>query len=303
MNASEDALAILRSLDTDMLSGAGRGRVRVLLSLLRPLPRPLAEPVLVTLAVLDGLCRRARLRRALTWAADRGARGSNRWRIALALLANHGRFVAREALVGVGDASDLTRDVLVVGREHLPASGGALLLGFHLGPPKTWLALRALGFPVRFAGRLEAAVRDPRWRACLESGDLVRLPEGDPRTRLAGLLRIRQLLQHGALVYVTADGPFGSEAFRIDLAGGPLVVRSGWLALRRSTGVPTLPVLTYCDGRRRVIVIHPPLPVPADDALADRAACRMALTPLVEAYVDRHPTQCRWLAMPRWRRR
>jgi hypothetical protein len=104
----------------------------------------------------------------------------------------------------------------------------------------------------------------------------------------------------GALVYVMADGPFGREAFRIDLQGGPLVVRVGWLALRRATGVPTLPVLTHREGNQRVIVIHPPLPDPDGDAVRDAAACRAALTPLVDAYVRRFPTQCRWVAIPRW---
>jgi lauroyl/myristoyl acyltransferase len=279
----------------------GPARLRPLMRLLRRFPFPVTERVLAALAVADGCVRRGRFRRASAWAAAQGATGWDRRRIALALLANHGRFVAEEALLGVECADDLRRGVVIAGEEHLRAvSGGAMLLGFHLGPPKTWLVLRALGYPLRFAGRLETAARDARWQASVDAGDVIRLPDGDPHARLPGLHRIRNLLRDGALVYVTADGPFGREAFRIDLQGGPLAVRVGWLALRRATGVPTLPVLTHREGNQRVIVIHPPLPGPDGDAVRDAAACRAALTPLVDAYVRRFPTQCRWVAIPRW---
>lgn len=288
-------------IDVDMFHGPAR--LGPLMQTLRRFPFPLTARMLAAMAVADGFVRRRRFRRALSWAANRGATRWNRWRIALALLANHGRFVAEEALLGVECIDDLRRGVVVIGDEHLRAiSGGALLLGFHLGPPKTWLVLRALGYPLRFAGRLETAARDSRWQAALDAGDVIRLPDGDPRARLAGLYQIRNALRDGSLVYVTADGPFGRRAFNIDLQGGPLVVRSGWLAVRRATGVPTLPVLTHREGNRRVIVIHPPLPDPAVDAARDADACREALTPLIDAYVRQFPTQCRWVAMPRWSR-
>jgi lauroyl/myristoyl acyltransferase len=279
----------------------GPARLGPLMGLLRRVPFPITERILAALAIADGVVRRGRFRRASTWAADRGARGWERWRIALALLANHGRFVAEEALLRGEGPDELRRRVVVLGEEHLRTlSGGAMLLGFHLGPPKSWLHLRALGHPVRFAGRLETAARDRRWQPFLDAGIAIRLPEGDAGARLRGLHRMRGLLQDGALVYLTADGPFGHEAFRIDLRGGPLIVRAGWLALRRATGAPTLPVFSFREGNRRGIVIHPPLPRPDGDAVRDSAACRAALTPLVEEYVNRFPTQCRWVAMPRW---
>jgi lauroyl/myristoyl acyltransferase len=269
--------------------------------LLRRLPLSLAEPVLSALAIGDGLINRKRFHQASSWAAAHGATGWARWRMGLSLLAKHGRFVAEEALLGVKSIDDLRRHVAIVGDEHLRAvSGRAMLVGFHLGPPKTWLRLRALGYPVRFAGRLETAADDPQWQPSLDAGEVIRLPDGDPRARLRGLYRIRHLLQDGALIYVTADGPFGREAFRIDVPGGSLIVRVGWLAMRRMTGVPALPVLTHCDGTRRVIVIHPPLPDPDADAARDAAACQAVLAPLVDTYVRRFPTQCRWIAMPRW---
>jgi lauroyl/myristoyl acyltransferase len=293
------AAADFGSIDADMFHGPAR--LRALVWLLRRCPRPLAEGLLATLAVVNGLARSARFRQASAWAAKRGATGWERRRLALAVLANHGRFVADE--MRLGDAGTRRDDIVVIGEEHLRAvSRGAILLGFHLGPPKTWLSLRALGYPLRFAGRLEVAVRDSRWQAALDAGEVIRLPAGAPEDRMRSLLQIRNFLRDGALIYVTADGPFGREAFRIDLPGGPLIVRAGWLALRRATGVPTLPVLTYREGHRRVIVIHPPLAAPESDPVHDAARCREALAPLIEDYVRRFPSQCRWLAMPRWSR-
>lgn len=279
---------------------AGPAKLRRLTSMLRALPIGVTENVLAGLAIVDGAAR-GRYRRAAAWAAAQGATGWAGHRLALAVLANHGRFVAEEALLGMDSTAALARDVVLHGADRLIAQpDGALLLGFHLGPPKTWLRLRALGYPVRFAGRLQASVGDPRWQAAIEAGTVIRLPDGDAPSRLAGLLQMRRLLRQGALVYVTADGPFGREAFRVDLPGHPLIVRHGWLALRRATGAPTLPVLTWRDRGRRIIEIHPPLPAPLADAAADAAACRAQLTPLLAGYVRTHPAQCRWVAMPRW---
>ncbi len=288
-------------IQSDMFRGPAR--LRHVTRVLRRLPRPAAEGILAAMAVGDGLIRYGRFRRAAAWAAAQGATGWNRPRMALALLANHGRFVADEAMVGISSSDDLTRDVVIEGAEHLQRlSAGAILLGFHLGPPKAWLVLRAHGYPVRFAGQLESAGHDARWRRILDAGDAIRLPDGDVRARLRSLHRIRNLLRDGSLVYLTADGPFGRESFRLDLPGGPLVLRLGWLALRRVTGVPVLPVLTHRDRHQRVIVIHSPLPDPDGDPQRDAASCQAVLAPLVERYVRRFPTQCRWLAMPRWQR-
>ncbi len=279
----------------------GPRRLRPLSRVLRHVPQPLAESILAAVALGDGFVRFGRFRGASRWAAAQGATGWARRRMALAVLANHGRFVAAEAMLGVARLDDLSRDVDVVGAEHLRARHGALLVGFHLGPPRTWLTLRALGYPVRFAGRLTYAARDPAWTQALASGAVVRLPEGEPGERARALYGIRRLLRNGGLVYVTADGPFGREAFQVQLPGGPLAVRTGWLALRRHAGVPTLPVFVHREGRRRVIVVHPALPEADADAARDAEVCREVLTPLVREYVARYPTQCRYLALPRWR--
>ena len=149
------------------------------------------------------------------------------------------------------------------GAEHLPAPGtGAILLGFHLGPPRMWYHLRTLGYPVRLGGALVTSIQDRRWQGLIDRGEVVHIPGGATAGRLPGLFQIRELLRRGEMVYLAADGTYGREAFRVELPGGPLIVRTGWLALRRMTRAATLPVFIHRDGRRRVIVIHPPLPAP-----------------------------------------
>jgi lauroyl/myristoyl acyltransferase len=279
----------------------GPTRLRPLMPVLRRIPAPPARWMLAGLAIADGLCRRQRFRLASTWAAAQGRRGAARWRLALAILANHGRFVADEAMLGVRELNELRLGTEIRGAEHLRAADpGAILLGFHLGPPRTPYILQAFGYPVRSAGRLEDARHEGQWAGAVEAETAIRLPAGAALERAHGLHRIRNLLRHGALVFLTADGPFGREAFRIDLPGGPLVVRIGWLALRRLTRAPTLPVLTYRDNNQRVIVVHPPLPTPDPDPARDAAACHAVLTPLLETYVRRFPAQCRYLAFPAW---
>jgi hypothetical protein len=272
-------------------------RLRHVEGWLRALPRPLSEAILATVAVSDAFLHPRRFRRARAWAAAQPGSRRAPWRLALALLANHGRFCGDEALVGRSSWTTLRRETVLEGAENLPVREGAILLGFHLGPPRTWLRLRALGYPVRMAGDLVTSVRDTRWAPVIEARDVVRLA-GKPRERLAGLHQIRGLVRQGALVYLTADGPAGREGFRIDLPGEPLVLRQGWLALRRLAHVPTVPVLAHRRGNRYVITVHPALPPSRSDPDADIGLCRAVLAPLVEAYVRQFPEQCRYLAFP-----
>jgi len=275
-------------------------RLRHLVRVLRPFPRRLSETILAGAAVVDGLVRPTRFRNARTWAAAQPGTNGRPGRLALSLLANHGRFCAEEAFLGVSSFEDVRRDVVLEGRDHLDIAGGAILLGFHLGSPRTWYRLRILGYPVRPATRLEGSVGDARWSEALAARDAIRLPGGAPQNRMRGLYQIRDLLRDGAWVFLTADGPFGREAFRVDLPGGPLVLRRGWLALRAMTGVPTLPVLSHRNGQRHVVVVHPALPPPTGDLGRDAAQCRAVLMPLVESYVRKFPAQCRYLALPPW---
>jgi hypothetical protein len=275
-------------------------RLRPVAPVLRRLPLRATEGLLAALSVGDGLFRRSRFRDALQWAAFRRAGPWGRRSLALALLANHGRFVASELLLDDERARKLRARTRLIGKDHLPPGPeGALLLGFHLGPPRTWLLLRAFGYPVRFAGSLQGASGNSRWTAAVDAGEVIPLLGGPPERRMNALHLARGLLRDGGWICMTADGPLGREAFRIELAGAPLIVRTGWLALRRVARVPTLPVLSYESGGERVLHVHPPLPQVDDDLAADTEACRRALTPILEDYVQRFPAQCRWLAIPR----
>jgi lauroyl/myristoyl acyltransferase len=209
-------------------------------------------------------------------------------------LGHHGRFIARRVLLGVRTPEDLGRHVVVTGGEHLAdISTGAILVGFHLGPPTVAVALRAAGYRVTWLGRPRRSRSWSRdaWRRFQQPGDTLTL-----LTEAGGegvvLYRARRLLLDGGTIYVLADGQSGREAFRVALPGGLAYIRSGWFALRRQCGVPVLPVLTHLEGRTHVITIYPPLPAPIADAGADLEVCREALTALLEGYVRRFPEQC-----------
>lgn len=274
---------------------------RHVLAALRHAPAPLTTGVLAGLALADGIVRRGRFARAHAWAGAQGYRGWGRTRLALALLANHGRYVAQEAMVGLDSEDAVRQESVVRGVEHLAGAGagGALLLGMHVGPPRAWLMLRAHGVPVSFAIRATAG-RGSRWDAWRREGVVVPLPYGAPETRVQGLYTLRRLLADGRYVFLAADGPFGGELFRLDLPGFTPVVRTGWFTLRRQLRLRTIPVLAHEEGTRRVVTIHPPLPLLADDEEADKAACRAVLTTVIGDYVRRYPSQCRYLAFPRW---
>jgi lauroyl/myristoyl acyltransferase len=286
------------AMQADMFSTSPR--LAPVLPLLRVVPRTASSVVLAALAIADGVVR-GRFAEARDWAAGLGhGRWKSRW-TALRLLANHGRAIADEAMLGVCDPVEDAASMAIEGADRLRAvTSGALLLGFHLGPPRIWLGLRAAGLPVRMVARFEESRRDARWAGLIEAGEVIALPR-DEAGRLQALYRIRSLLANNALVCIPADGIYGREAFRIDLPGRPMIVRGGWLALRRQLRVPVFPVLARAEGRRRVVTIHPPLPPVQRDAAADVAHCRDALAPLLADYVGRYPTQCRYLAFPPWK--
>ena len=113
-------------------------------------------------------------------------------------------------------------------------------------------------------------------------------------SRVQGLFTLRRLLARGGFVFLTADGPFGGELFRLDLPG------LGWFTLRRQLGLRILPLFAHEEGAQRIVTIHPPLPAPTGDEAADKAACRAVLTAMLGDYVRRYPSQCRYLAFPPW---
>jgi lauroyl/myristoyl acyltransferase len=266
------------------------------------LPRPFGEHAMAGFALAHALARPRRLRRAVRWASAQCTGGWPRGRLVVSLFLHHGRLIAQDALVGIRHPDALRRALEVRGLAHLDAVApgqGAILLGFHLGPLGSWFALRTLGRSVAFVGRPELLGLWPHsaWlRPLMRPEDCTSISGHGPTGRLQGLCRARQLLEAGRTIFIAADGPFGAEAFRIALPGGPAVIRGGWLALRRLTGAVTLPILSHREGRRWVLTVYPPLPGPDPDRARDLAACREILAGLLHDYVRRFPEQCRWLA-------
>jgi lauroyl/myristoyl acyltransferase len=274
---------------------------RGLLRALHALPAPWTEGILALGALAQGLIRPSRRRRAYEWASSHSAGKDGAWHLACALLAERGRFLAAATQVGVRDPEALRRRMILDGTEHLEDAakrGGTLLVGFHLGSAATALALRVAGYRVVFTGR----GKGPLWPKA-PARWIVPPPEDiiqwtDLTSRVAALRRIRRRLVARDAVYMAVDGD-GREAFTIPMPGGGIVVRSGWLALRRDVSVTTLPVLAHTEGSQLRVRIHPPLPEPTADLSADIANCRDHLTPIIEEFVGRFPEQCFMLALGR----
>ena len=263
------------------------------------LPWPWGEDLLAHLFAAVALVRGSRRRAAIAWSSQQPGRRA--WRLALAVSAFRGRWVARSSLLGIRRPGDLRRQVAVHGEEHLAAApGGAILLGFHLGPPNVDVGLRILGHRVAWLGsarRSRAWSRDA-WRPLLDPKD--NLCPSDTNWFWPGYLyRARRLLLDGGALFILADAWDGREVFRVPLPGGhPLIIRAGWLTLWRQTGARVLPVTTHLEGRVQVITIHAPLPTPGPHDADGPSAWPDILCSLVKDYVRRFPEQCPVLPFP-----
>lgn len=273
--------------------------VWALIIALRPLPWPWGEDILAAIFAARAALPTRRARQALAWAAGQPPGRLAPRDLARALCASHGRFVARSALLGIRDARTLRRLVAVRGAAHVAAGErGTILLGFHLGPPNAYVGLRAAGVPLTWIGGRGAS---RAWahdlRARYQTDREAAFFGAEPGRWVQRLHRALQLLLDGNHVFISADGE-GREAATIALPGGPLTLRSGWLALRRATGAAVVPVLSHLEGRTQVVTVHPPLPERCADGAADLEACRGALAAVIGDYVRRFPEHCYSLAFP-----
>jgi len=262
------------------------------------LPWPWGEDGLARLFAAAALVRGSRRRPAIAWASQQP--GHRAWRLALAVAAFRGRWVARSALLGVRGPDDLRRRVVVDGEEYLAGvPGGTILLGFHLGPPNVDVALRTLGRRLAWLGSIR---RSPAW-----SREAWR-PFADPRDNLCPpdvesfwpgyLYRARRILLDGGTIFTMADAWAGREVFQVALPGSAVSIRPGWITLWRQTGARVLPVTTHLAGRAQIITIYPPLQAPGTDGGDGLDAWRDTLGSLVKDYVRRFPEQCPSLAFP-----
>ncbi|MGH7534999.1 MAG: hypothetical protein ACREMG_05380 [Gemmatimonadales bacterium] len=246
------------------------------------------------LFVVRAFVRWSRLRMGLRWASSQRSGAWRRWRLALAMLAHQGRWIAQSALLGVRDPDVLRRHLVVEGEANLPPVGTAtLLLGFHLGSPRGDLALRLVGRRVTWVGQPRIS---KGWSRIMRFPLLdLRQGLGKPRARAGWLYHARRVLLDGGAVFIAADRLAGRPGPEIVVPGGPIPIASGWLALRRHTGAVTLPVLSHMEGRRWVVTIHRPLPPLESDPRTDFERCRDALTPLLADYLGRFPEQSVYL--------
>lgn len=273
----------------------GRRTRRALLTVLarvgRASPRA-AEGLAGAAAVIGALARPRRMRQALGWARAHRTGAIAQGGLALALLANRGRFLAHWTSFA---HRPLAHDQMVLqGREHLDAwqGRGAILLSFHLGPGSVTRVLRAFGYESHGAGEPTdlITVRNP-------GGSQPRLPSirwtrEDVASRGLGLVRARAYLMAGAFLRIAGDGTTGRAVFEVPLPGRGFTVRAGWWVLRRQTHARTLPVLVRREGGRTVLEVHPPLPDPVPDPEQDAIRCREALSAVLGDYVRRFPEQC-----------
>ena len=273
---------------------------RALLRALNLLPAAWAEECLALGALVQGMLLPSRRHRAYRWAVSQpGVR--HPWRLARALLAERGRFLAAATQVGVRGPEALRRRLVLDGRQHLEAAaqrGGVLLVGLHLGSAATALALQVAGYPVVFSGR----GRGPMWprapaRWIVPSAENL-IQWTDLPSRVVGLRRIQRTLAAGGVVYMAADGD-GQDAFTLALPGRDLALKKGWLTARRAPNVTALPLLAHTEDGRLHVRIHPPFPEPAADLDVELAACRAHLAPIVEEFVRQWPEQCFMLALGR----
>jgi lauroyl/myristoyl acyltransferase len=262
------------------------------------LPWPVGEDALAALFGLVALARPSRRRLAFAWARRQTCPSA--WKLALAVSAFRGRWVARSSLIGLRAPEDLRRRVVVRGEEHLAAAaGGTILLGFHLGPPNVDVALRTLGHRLAWLGvnRSARAWSRPGWRPLNEPGHNLAPPSATAFWP-GYVYRARRLLLEGGTLVVMADSGVGRELFQVPLPGGPAVVRSSWFLLWRETGARVLPVMTHLEGHTQVVTIHPALPPPAAGGAEGLDPWRTIVSEIMAEYVRRFPEQCPALVFP-----
>lgn len=273
-------------------------RVWALVLALDLLPWPWGEDLLAGLFAGVAMVRGSRRRRAFAWAAHHPDRSA--WKLALALSRFRGRWVAQSALLGLRDPEQFRRHVIVRGEEHLSgAAGGTILLGLHLGPPNTDVALRLAGHKLAWLGhgRCSRTWSRPAWRALLDPRESLTPPDGE-KFWAGYLYRARRILLDGGTIVVKADSWSGRELCRIRVPGGVAFIRAGWVLLHRQTGARVVPVLSHLAGRDHVVTIYPPLPTPAPGDADELREWKDILTALVQDYARRLPEQCPVLAFP-----
>jgi lauroyl/myristoyl acyltransferase len=269
---------------------------------LRRLPFPLSQGILIGLSLGQAVLDPGRLRRAYAWASGFGATGGRRWAIVLGQLVHRARALAESPVTAILAPERVRERLEVRGLDRLEEAcrrGGVVLLGFHVGLVGIHHRLALLGYRVSAMGedRFRWSSPPAAWRVFRDRTRVHLWTQAAPGSRADALYRLHHAAASGGIVMIMGSAGAGRVLFDLPLPGRPLAVRAGWFALRRVTGLPTFPVLGHWEGGRWVVTIHPALPAPDPDEDRDRDACRTALAPILREYVTRFPEQCVFLAM------
>ena len=279
-------------------------RLRRFVRLLRRLPRGLSGEILAAAAVVDGLVRRGRFRRARRLGGG-PARGPSDPRLATCPRASR---EPRPVLRRRG--APRRRDPRCGGARRR-RGGGAASPGGRGGRDPAGVPSRpapAVGPPadpgLSGADRRRAhhvdlgpamAGHDRRRRGRLPAGRGGAGPAARP------LPDSRPPAERSARLPHAPMAPSDARRSASTFPGGPMIVRAGWLALRQLTHAPTFPVLSHREGARQVIVIHPALPPPASRPRAGRGPVpARARSRWSSRSCGGFPEQCRYLALPPW---
>jgi lauroyl/myristoyl acyltransferase len=280
----------------------GDRAVPAVVRVLRHLPFALTEAILIGLSVGQAIMDPGRLRRAHAWAARGGAGGRRPWAVVLGLLVHRARVLAASPATGSLSPARARQHLDVRGLDRLDEArraGGVLLLGFHVGLVgiHRWLALLGYDVTAIAEDRLRWPAPSAAWQASLARIHMHQWNRAMPGSRADALYRLREAAVAGGIAMIMGTAGLGRVLFELPLPGRPLVVRGGWFALRRTTGLPMLPVLGHWEHGRWVITIHPALPAPGPDENQDREECREALSGLLTPFVSLYPEQCVQTAM------
>jgi 1-acyl-sn-glycerol-3-phosphate acyltransferase len=203
----------------------------------------------------------------------------------------------RAAVVGLRTVfAALWLRITVIGEEHLPASGPAVVAANHIG----YLDFALLGYLGRRRGRFVRFLAKSGVFEAPVVGALMRAMRHVPVDREQGAGALREAehrLAAGEVVGVYAEGTI-SRSFQIK----PLA--RGAAAMALSTGAPLVPVVTFgghrvvtVDGRRSLrwgtpvtIRVGPPVPVHGD---ADAVTARLGehLAALLDEVIADYPIQ------------
>src|SRR5689334_15322587 len=134
-------------------------RTAAVVRVLDRLPWPVGEECFALGLAAKALVDPPRRRMAFDWAAKHADGRLAQCRLAFETARALGRFMAITRLIGAERPDILRRHFVIEGRAHLDAAidhGAVLLVGFHLGPPGAFLALRLLGYRLTFIGAVNA---------------------------------------------------------------------------------------------------------------------------------------------------